>query len=858
MDRLKWLKGFGVLFILSALIVPIHGCATGGAKPATGVPSAENSVTLGPVKELEDRTVIAITGNTALNYTPYRLETPLRLVVDIPDAVFVEPNVDVEVGNDTISKMSKLDMTSDGKKVARLEIYLVQDTNYFITKPSDSQIQVEIQKPTGAVGEETTPSKIVSEPTKTTFPPAKKIINIVADDTSDGTLVTVLTDGSVENFESFVLETPYRLVVDVKGLKNDFPSKEIKVGGSDIKAIRVGTYPDKTRVVLESAIPGKLNTYNVFPYDNKLMISFRKAGEALLGSIPPPAHAAPPAPTPEVTAPEVTTPEVTTPAPAEPTVKLPATVPGPGTELAQPSGTTPSAPATLPGEAGPSVESPVVPPGMEPTAPSGAAPGEKIFTGKPMTLIFSNAKVKDLINLIAEFSNVSIVIKPDVPDDLKLSLRLKKVPWDQALDLIVSLSGLGMVQRGNVIIVTTQAKLNEEIQAEYKFKKNLEDDAPLVTRQVNVIYRKNPTPLMTPGGGITTTTPTATPTGTTYTTGAPGGTSTTTIVDIVAAITNAKMLSTRGSIAWAPSGDMIIVTDTQERVDKIIEMVHLLDTPDKEPEVRIEARIVEVDDNYQQELGIKWVAGYNGGDKGGSIKSSLGWSDTANINNADNFDITKTIFPNLPLTSLGAVGGASAMIGFLDNALRLDVQLHALESLGEANIIESPKVRVLNNATATLDITTSIPQSNPTESTNETGTVTLTSTIEYKDFSTTLVITPTVEPDGKIKLDLNLTHNTQGDPVKLLNTSGVENTYFTELKKNLITKVLVDNRDTIVIGGLYRKTSNSTDTGLPALKDIPLLGWLFKTRSVSDVRRELLIFITPTIVREQDELTKGQ
>jgi type IV pilus assembly protein PilQ len=94
--------------------------------------------------------------------------------------------------------------------------------------------------------------------------------------------------------------------------------------------------------------------------------------------------------------------------------------------------------------------------------------------------------------------------------------------------------------------------------------------------------------------------------------------------------------------------------------------------------------------------------------------------------------------------------------------------------------------------------------------------------------------------------------------VKLINEAGIENTYFTELKKNLITKVLVDNRDTIVIGGLYRKTSNSTDTGLPALKDIPLLGWLFKTRSVSDVRRELLIFITPTIVREQDEITKGK
>ncbi len=588
--------------------------------------------------------------------------------------------------------------------------------------------------------------------------------------------------------------------MDIKGLKNTFPDKEIKVSGADVKVVRIGTYPDKTRVVMESPSPDKLSTYNVFPLDNKLMISFRKAGEMLLGSIPAPP---PPAPAETPKAP---------PAPTESAAEVPVTELGPTTGYGQAPEAPSSMPATLPGETTPPVESMVVPPGMAeaPTGISGTE--EKVYTGKPMTLIFSNAKVKDLINLIAEFSNVSIVIKPEVPDDLKLSLRLKKVPWDQALDLIVSLSGLGIVQKGNVIIVTTQAKLNEEIQSEYKFKKNLEDDEPLVTRQVNVIYRKNPSPTTISTGG-TTVTPTPT------------------TVDIVAAINNAKMLSTRGSIAWAPSGDMIIVTDTMARADKIIEMIHLLDTPEKQPEVRIEARIVEINDTYEQDLGIKWVAGYSGNAGDESYKGSGGLLDAGGLNTADNFDITKQIFPQLPLTALNSFGGAGAMIGLLGNALRLDIQLHALESLGEAQIIESPKVRVLNNETATLEITTSIPQSNPSEKTDETGNVTITSTIEYKDFATKLIITPTVNPDGTIKLDLDLTHNTQGDPVVLTNTSGIENTYFTELKKNLITKVLVDNRDTIVIGGLYRKNTNSTDVGLPALKDIPLLGWLFKTRT---------------------------
>ena len=360
-----------------------------------------------------------------------------------------------------------------------------------------------------------------------------------------------------------------------------------------------------------------------------------------------------------------------------------------------------------------------------------------------------------------------------------------------------------------------------------------------MTRQVNIVYRQNPSPTTVAGGTTTAATPAATG------------------IDIVSAITNAKMLSTRGSIAWAPSGDMIIVTDTQGRVDKIIEMIRLLDTPEKKPEVRIEARIVEMNDTFEQDLGIKWVAGYNE-DNGGTIKSAIGSMDSSNLNNASYFDAATTIFPQLPLTALDSYGGAGAMIGLLDGALRLDIELHALESLGEAQVIESPKVRVLNNETATLEITTSIPQSNPTEEEDEDGNVTVTTEIEYKDFTTKLVITPTVNPDNTVKLDLDLTHDTQGEPVTLTNEAGVENTYYTSYEKNLKTKVLVDNRDTIVIGGLYRKETNTTTDGLPALKDIPVLGWLFKTRYTTDSRRELLIFITPTIVRSEDEAKAGK
>jgi hypothetical protein len=235
-------KCIGLLFLLLLIMSPIHGCVTGTTQPVSGGPTPESKVALDSVTELEDRVIITLSGNSELSYTPYRLESPLRLVIDIPDASFDKPEKDVVVGNDTVSKISKLDMPVDGKNIARLEIYLAEDTNYFVAKPSDYQIRVEIQRLSAGPVTETTP--VTPAAPAVTYPPATKIINIVADNEADGTMVTILADGSVENFESFVLEDPYRLVVDIKGLNNTFPGKEITVNGPDIKVIRIGTYPD--------------------------------------------------------------------------------------------------------------------------------------------------------------------------------------------------------------------------------------------------------------------------------------------------------------------------------------------------------------------------------------------------------------------------------------------------------------------------------------------------------------------------------------------------------------------------------------------------------------------------------------
>lgn len=260
-----------------------------------------------------------------------------------------------------------------------------------------------------------------------------------------------------------------------------------------------------------------------------------------------------------------------------------------------------------------------------------------------------------------------------------------------------------------------------------------------------------------------------------------------------------------------------------------------------------------MNDSFTQELGVNWIAGWNeeatAGDS--TIKGAVGTLDNALINLDNYFDPATLIFPNPATTSTLGIGGASVLLGFLDDALRLELQLKALEQMGEAEVIETPKVRVLNNVTAEFIITRSIPIRNVTESSDDTGNVTTSGEVDYQDITTELKITPTISADERIKIEIDLLHETQGEAV-ILNIGGADNTYYIEDTKELTTEVLVDNRDTIVIGGLYRKDVNETETGFPLLKDVPLFGWAFKTKNTTESRRELLIFLTPTIIREEE------
>ncbi|MEJ2068321.1 MAG: AMIN domain-containing protein, partial [Deltaproteobacteria bacterium] len=275
----KLLKFPFILFLLSIFIVAVAGCATttatgpGASKTTTGKTIKVESVT-----EMKDRVIISLISDGKVDYTPYRLESPLRLVVDMPDAAFEESGKKISVDNGTISTIHQVNMTSEGKSVARLEVYLVKDTNYLIPEQEGNKLKIEVQRlDETAAG--TTPAAedtSVTEEKKWTNA-ATKIINVSTSDDASGTKGTIFADGYVKDFESFVLEDPYRLVVDISGVKSTYPNKSLAVGSKDVKNIRIGIHPNKVRFVLESGVAGGLNSYNVYSVENKLLIVFGEA-----------------------------------------------------------------------------------------------------------------------------------------------------------------------------------------------------------------------------------------------------------------------------------------------------------------------------------------------------------------------------------------------------------------------------------------------------------------------------------------------------------------------------------------------------------------------------------------------------
>ncbi|MBR9857680.1 MAG: type IV pilus secretin PilQ [Gammaproteobacteria bacterium] len=410
------------------------------------------------------------------------------------------------------------------------------------------------------------------------------------------------------------------------------------------------------------------------------------------------------------------------------------------------------------------------------------------YTGKPISMNFQDIPVRTVLQLIADFNNFNLVTTDSVQGNL--TLRLDGVPWEQALDTILQVRGLDKRLDGNILLVAPAAELAQQEQTVLEHRQAKEVLAPLVTEFLQVNYAK--------------------------------------AVDVVALLTNEStgLLTERGAIAVDDRTNTLVIKDTRPSIDSIKRMLVLLDIPIKQ--VVIEARMVTIDDGFEEAFGVRW--GYSNDSSSGRNEQSVSGTLEGLQGDTDN-----SLNVNLP--AAGAAGNIAFQVAKLGGGRLLDLELSALERENRAEIIASPRVTTSNQKPALIEQGTQVPFS----SANDGGTQ-----VEFQDAVLSLKVTPQITPDNRVVLDLTITQDSIGERIPQA-TGGEAVAINTQ---SITTQVLVNDGETLVLGGIFQQNILRSVTKVPWLGDIPVVGRLFKTTSDSNKKRELIIFVTPRIVHD--------
>jgi type IV pilus assembly protein PilQ len=425
------------------------------------------------------------------------------------------------------------------------------------------------------------------------------------------------------------------------------------------------------------------------------------------------------------------------------------------------------------------------------------------YSGRRIDLDFKDADIHNILRLLSEVGGVNVVTADNVGGTV--TIRMRDVPWDQALDVVLQAKSLGMVRQGNLLRVAPLAQLEQEREAAIARQKQQEQLAPLETRLVPVSY---------------------------------------------AAATNLQprvreLLTERGTVSVDERTNMLIVRDIVGQLEDVEDLVRHLDT--QTPQVLIESRIVEASSSYSRDIGIQWggaalMSSATGNPTGLRFPSDIGIAGGVPVDSAPtqglspfNGTVSNPNFAvNLPaVTGNGAGGALGLTMGSLSGAVNLNVRLSAAEAAGSVRIISSPRVLTLDNNEASISQGTLIPFSQVSAQGVNTA---------FQEAKLELNVTPHVTNDGAVAMDVKITRNepdfgrvgANGDP--------------TILEREAVTQLLVDDGDTAVIGGIYTRNTGRNVDQVPFLGDIPVLGVFFKRRRFREDRNELLIFLTPRIV----------
>ena len=935
---LKMTFGFVFLFLLTS-------CATENAlvqtpRPETPAPVAKVS-TIQKVSftEEENYTRIKIEGSETIAPPFYKLlSDPLRIAIDVPNIDLKQIKSPLKIENGTIGEV----LTTQYDDKGRIEISLLQMTNYNISKEEKNLIidvekvkkvaeaketkkEEETIKETKAEAPAAEPKKEEPLPAPPPVNKAKDVVNVLFEEKSDFITFNIVADGRFENYNSFKLDSPARLVLDIWGVGSRYQKKSLKMKNPFVKEVRIGQHPDKVRLVFDST-KSKLPPYQINRIDDKLIVSVGNVPQPsepqiLIEEKPPVAKAPSPS---EGTAKRVKTGALTeiifkqmdhktrvvVTLTEEPkfesypisknvitvdikntyvpkrlqrgldtsefesgvnniqiqnikagkindvriSIKLREEVPfetttegkvlyidiekpkkieakletvpeakkeetvevkkeevkkeevkkeeKPVAELKKEemkAGEKPIPPAPIAkAEEKPIPPTPVAKKGEEEKKSVEEGRSEKLFSGRKLSLDFKDADIKNILRLIAEVSNLNIITGDDVAG--KITMRLVDVPWDQALEIILQSKSLGMTQVGNVVRIAPREALKREIQAELEARRVKERVEDLVVELIPVNYA--------------------------------------TAEEIIKPVKN--VLSERGVVEFDKRTNTLIIKDISGKIPVVKNLIKSLDT--KTPQVLIEARIVEANVSFQRALGVKWGFLLGGNKSDGTMGKATAGGGT--LGTGSSLTAPATVTHNvvdLPAALAPGAGGTAGIIEFIfqsGSMKALDIALSAHEDKGDVKIISSPKIATLDNKEASIEVGLKIPYR--VESTTSSAV-----SEAFMEANTKLTITPHVTNDGYIRMIIKVKKDAVSTEfISALGTPAID-------KKEANTEVLVKDNGVIVIAGIYSIEKTEGSQGIPLFGKIPLLGWLFKRENKDDLRKDLLIFISPKILKDE-------
>ena len=446
---------------------------------------------------------------------------------------------------------------------------------------------------------------------------------------------------------------------------------------------------------------------------------------------------------------------------------------------------------------------------------------EKVYTGEALSMEFQDVEIRSVLDILAQFTEMNIVASDSVAGNI--TLRLINVPWDQALDIILKSKNLGKRENGNVILVAPSTELAEQEARELEAQQAVESYAPLRTEYIRLSYAKaaDVLTLISQGSGSTGS----------------SGTGNANSVD------NNTLLSNRGTVTVDERTNTLIIKDVAESIENIHKLIGKIDIPVRQ--VMIEARIVSATDSFSKEIGVRWGILSNGAANnrnllvGGSNQTLWDLKDfdveTTTVNGQTvsypKYDISRPDNLNVDLGVANPAGRiAFGLLSMSD--VMLDLELSALQADNRGEVISTPKILTADKQTAKVSSGTQIPYQEASAS----GAT----TTSFKEAALSLEATPNITPDGKIGLQLLITN---GTPTIINNQVAIA-------EDSISTNVIVEDGQTVVLGGVFKNRTNNEVSKVPFLGDLPYVGRAFRKDVRNNAKEELLIFVTPKLIND--------